>query len=407
MFIDSNFKPMKVQIGPVDENNAKDLVVGRTKLVESLWGRLESRSILLLGERRMGKTWVLQLALAICPDWAVPHLLDAEKCDSAPQFVFELNRTLHQRGLVPEKWWSKVGDWFRRMLQRVQGQTVGPVSIPEVDPWASLLEDTCRMLVEHSGERRAVLMIDELPFFLDKLIKTGRPQEAIQLLDTLRSLRHEQTSLGFLVCGSLGLHIVLGKLHETGYTGQPVNDMHPFEVPPLDSDDARYLAGCLLVGESVQCSDIAAVAQAAAEASSNVPFYIQQVLDWMAGLPGEPWTPERTSGVPAELFDAAADPAYFKYYDARLDRYYPDDIVEKARAALDVLSREQEGMEFDQLVNLVRHRPKTSTVDTEELLGVLRILRDDHYVVGKENHWRFKLDIVRYWWYSARGRLAI
>ncbi len=184
-------------------------------------------------------------------------------------------------------------------------------------------------------------------------------------------------------CGSLGLHIVLHKLRDAGYTGQPVNDMPPFEVPPLAPEDAQYLSGSLLLGEGVSCSDMKAVAHSIAHASSGVPHYIQHIVSWMCDQQTEPWTPERAASIPSELFNAAGDPAEFAYYDGRLDQYYPPDIVEKSRAALDVLSRKADGLHFDELLNLVRHRPKTLMVDSESFLQVLRVLRDDHYVVHK------------------------
>ena len=402
-----DFKPLRVQIGAVDERSAPDLVIGRTELVEALWRQLRAGSVRLLSERRMGKTWVIHLAMASRPDWAAPALFDAQGLASAPEFVQKLNRALHEAGLVSDKWWQTVVDWFRRPLQTLQGQELGKVTLPTLDTWPSFLEDTCRHFVEHNAGRNAVLIVDELPFLLDRLAKTGQEQDAMRLLDILRSLRHEHPSLRIALCGSLGLHIVLAKLHQAGYTGHPVNDMPPFEVPPLSPPDAAYLAGCLLLGEEVPCDDVAVVAEAIATASSGVPFYIQHLVNWMVQHPGQAWTPDRASNAPEELFNARGDPAEFAYYDERLDDYYPGDVVEKARALLDTLSREKAGMAFDTLVNLVRHRPKCVAVDPEQLLKVMRVLRDDHYVVAHNDHWRFKLDIVRQWWFNTRGRSAL
>ena len=299
------------------------------------------------------------------------------------------------------------GLWFRRLSQRLQGKKAGTLEVPDgFDPWEALLEDTCIHFAERSMPRQAVLMIDELPFFLDKIMKNRGPHEAIDVLDKLRFLRQTIPTLRMILCGSLGLHIVLQRLREVGYTGQPVNDIPPFELPPLTQRDASYLSGCLLLGEDVPCSNVEEVAQSVAQASSGVPFYIQHIVSWMSEQTGI-WTPDRALSVPQELFDAPGDPTEFSYYDRRLDQYYPEDIVEKARAALDVLSQKKEGLHFDELLNLVRHRPKTLMVDAESFLKVLRILLDDHYIVHKDKEWRFKLEILRHWWLEARGGLAL
>ncbi len=407
MMHETGFKPMKVQFGPVGEGTASELVVGRTGLVEELWRQLDTRSLRLLAERRMGKTWVLRLALSQPPPGVSALLFDVQRSGSAPEFVWQLNEAMHARGLISDKWWKWVGDWFRRAYQSLQGQKVAKIELPEFDPWSHLLEDTCRNFVAQGGEGCALLVIDELPFFLDKLIKEERHQDAAQLLDTFRSLREELPTFRQVFCGSLGLHIVLKKLHEKGYAGQPVNNMPPFEVPPLVPEDARYLAGCLLLGEAIPCSDVGAVASAVAEASSGTPFYIQHLVAQMTKDRNETRTPEQIRVLPEELFVAHGDPGEFAYYDGRLDDYYPEDIVEKARAVLDIVSRKPQGEEFDTLVNLVRHRPKTQTCDPEGILKVLRILRDDHYVLETDGAWRFKLEIVRRWWFDARGRLTL
>jgi hypothetical protein len=203
------------------------------------------------------------------------------------------------------------------------------------------------------------------------------------------------------------LHIVLQALRGFGYTGQPVNDMPPLDVPPLSPEDARYLAGCVLLGKKIACSDVGAVAESLAEACSYVPFYIIHAASWMRPQDHPQWTPDEAKKVPKKLFEASGDPAEFAYYNQRLDQYYPEGIVEKARAALDVLSREPRGLAFNDLVNLVRHRPKTLDVDPGEVRKILDDLRDDHYIVLVDGLWRFKLGIVRQWWFENRGKLAL
>ena len=403
----TNFKPLSVQLGSIDEKNAEQFVIGRDHIVESLWKSVQSASIRVLAERRMGKTWVLKLAVSRKPERVVAHLFDVQEYDNAAEFVLALNKELHKVKLISDKWYSHVLDWFRRVYQKLQRQKIGPILIPELDSWFMLLKDTFNHMTSHNGNFQVAIIFDELPFFLDKLIKSDRANEAIQLLDTFRALRHENTSLRLIFCGSLGLHIVLEKLHDIKYTGQPINDMPPFEVPPLSPDNAQYLSGCLLIGENIKCTDINAVAQTIAEGSCGVPFYIQHFIEWMTKRKEETWSPERALAIPKELFNAPGDPVEFSYYNSRLDVYYTEDIVEKARAMLDVLSRKAEGLPFNDIINLIRYRPSTLTVSPEQILEVLHILRDDHYVEKPGDNWQFKLDIVRQWWFETRGRLAL
>ena len=398
---------LKVRFGMPDGNLADESIVGRDGLVDSLWKKAEAGSLRLLSERRMGKTWLLKLAVGRRPDWALPMFFDLEQVHSAPEFVWRLNRGLREVDLVSEGWWSDIEAWFRRIYQQMQGKKVGPVEMPELDSWGSLLEDTCSRFAAKCGERRGILLFDELPFFLDNLIKNGNEVHAKEVLDKLRALRYEHPALRMIFCGSLGLHIVLARLNESGYTGQPVNDMPPFEVPPLEFEEACFLSGCLLSGERIPCSDLDGVAESIATESCGVPFYIQHMVSWMADSTVESWTAEHVAGVLDELFSAHGDPAEFSYYDRRLDQYYLAGVVDVARPTLDILSRSTEGLLLDELVNLLRHRPKTLPLDPEELLKPLRTLQNDHYLIRKDDRWRFKLEVVRKWWWEARGRLPL
>jgi hypothetical protein len=265
------------------------------------------------------------------------------------------------------------------------------------------LEHTCLHLIKKSEGKTPVLIIDELPFLLDKIVAAGRSDEAASLLDNMRALRQRHSALRMVFCGSLGLHIVLDKLRASGYSGQPVNDMPAFEVAPLSPVDAAYLSGCLLTGERVVCEDLDSCAEALAQVSSGVPFYIQHMVRAMAAETAVTWTPTRIQRLPQDLFTAPGDPVAFQYYEGRIGQHYPNDIAERALVVLDALSRDKRGLPFDELLNLVRHDPKTQMVDSESILQTARMLRDDHYLVQDGKRWRFKLEIIRRWWSMRKG----
>jgi hypothetical protein len=404
------FVPMRLSFSTPGVPDAREVVVGRAELADSLWANLEGASLRLLSERRMGKTWLLKLALACAPDWSAPMFFDAEQAQDACDFVLRLNRQLHASGLVQDNWWKKTQEWFQRLVVALGGKKLGPVEVPSnLLSWSAFLTQTCQHVIERKPSQTVVLIFDELPLFLDKLITSGRPTDAVEFLDTLRFLRQNQPTLRMVFCGSLGLHIVLKKLETTGYTGRPVNDMNPFDVPPLTDQCAAYLAGCLITGENALCKDVATCATAVAKAGSRCPFYIQKIVKWMKDHADKAWTTRAVATIVEQAANGTGDPFEFSYYEGRLPQYYPEDadLVDRARITLDVLSRESDGLPFDDLLNRVRHNPKTLTLDPEALLEVLRILRDDHYLVECDRHWAFKLDVIRLGWYHMRGRQAL
>lgn len=394
----------------VNEKNAERYVIGRDNDVKNLWNTLKSGSVRVLAERRMGKTWMLHLAIAKKPDWAIPFFLDVENFKSSQEFVWNLNRGLYRNNLVSKKHFNFVNKWFsaiRRLFQRVQKQDLGKVIIPELDTWENLLQDTIENFVKANKEKISVLIIDELPFFLDKLIKSDNIDDAIQVLDTFRAIRDANPSLRMIFCGSLGLHVVLSKLRDQGYTGRPFNNMPPFEVPPLDKEKACYLSGCLLIGQDIACSNPDEVARAVSEAGCGVPYYIQNIVKWMEEKKSETWDPEKTLSIPESWFESGIDPADLSYYDERLDMYYPEDMRDKARAILNVLSSNKEGLTLDKIINLIRYHPNTMTCDAKQVSQVVDTLQKDHYITMKKDVYGFKLEIVRKWWWNKMGRYGI
>lgn len=398
------FQPMSVKIGSVDKSNAQGLVIGRDPLADQFWQDLRRESLQVLSERRMGKTWFLHLAHARQPEDFHAVFLNVEDLKSAEEFSQRLLDTVY--GQVPPsgRLDRALGAW-KRHAPRVSGQDVGTIKLPKVANWKTGLRNALETFQQRVGDRFPVIILDELPHLPDSVVQANRASEAAELLDTLRALRQSMPSLRMVYCGSLGFHIVFKKLQEQKYSGQPVNDMGTFDVPPLDADAAALLAGNLLLGESVKCEDIEPVARSVGEVSARVPFYVQNLVHWMGNHDETPWTSESVSVVLKGIFDDVGDPLKFRYYDNRLDQYYPEEWVENARIVLDLLSRSAEGLQIGELLNLVHHIEKTMGLPHDELLKVLEVLRDDHYLVRRDHAYRFKLEIVRQWWYAARGAL--
>ena len=72
-----------------------------------------------------------------------------------------------------------------------------------------------------------------------------------------------------------------------------------------------------------------------------------------------------------------------------------------------LLSRTEVGLDFNELLNRIRHREETLEFSKDELLDQLQLLKDDHYLIKDGDKWIFKLDIVRKWWFEYRGGLNL
>lgn len=403
------WKPIQMAEGAIGVKTAPQMVHGRDDFVNRLWDKiLSGASLNVLAERRMGKTWALWLTVARQPDNVVSVFFDVEKTKSVEEFVIELNRFLHKQGFISNKFFKKVEIWYKGFVLNIQGQGVGKIKLPDnVVSWGYMLEDTLTKFAESCGGKTAVLILDEISLLLHKINKNQGVAIACDLLDKLRAYRQTIPNLQMIFCGSLGLHIVIKNLKAGGYTGSPINDLVPVNVEPLNQSNSLSLAGGLLSGEMIACSNVGKVAKAISNISSRVPFYIKNLIRWIKDHFSEPITPADIPTALQQLFDAPGDPVQFNYYNERMDQYYTKNEAQNARVILDILSRAEAGLGFDELLNRIRHRTESLEISDTELLAELQLLKEDHYLIKDGDKWIFKLNIVRKWWFEYRGGLNL
>ena len=120
---------------------------------------------------------------------------------------------------------------------------------------------------------RLVFFWDEFPWMVQSVQRNEGSKSAVEILDTIRSLRHEQSKFRVIFTGSIGLHHVLGKLSADGYPTSAKNDMFHVTVMPLAPPDAQRLAADLLQGENIACDNLAEAAATIAEEVDCIPYY--------------------------------------------------------------------------------------------------------------------------------------
>src|SRR5262249_1457650 len=259
-------------------------IFGRDPFIANLWGILDGNSVRMEAERRIGKTSILHKMEAEPPaGWEVVSL-DLEQVHSAAEFAEKVCEKVHDRLTG----WKKQGRRLLSFLGLVSGTHIGPIKFPEKKNqpdgyWKKLLTGTIEDLVEQQAAagKRVVFLFDEMPWMLSAIADPKRDgeQTAMEILDVLRALRQStSTGQGFrmVLCGSIGMHHVLGDLKKQGYKNQPVNDMVLIEVAPLDEPVAQELAYQLLAGEGLAAE--LNVPATIAEQTGGFPYYIHWVV---------------------------------------------------------------------------------------------------------------------------------
>lgn len=385
-------QPMQINFG----QPSADQVVGRDDVLNEIRRAItRGSSVILTGERRIGKSWVLKALVQDPPPggWIAVYT-DVEQI----QRISDLHEVLAER-LVQQL------PLARRAIERLLTSDITDIKGVPI-PHAPGLEpvDRLRRLVRGvaASGQRLILVLDELPILAQRL-EAGQPGEALVLLQLLRALRMEEDNLRMVLAGSIGLHHLL---HGQAEIRAAVNDLLPVAIGPLDPDEARTLTFRLLQGIGVH-EVSGPTLDSIVAGTDGVPFYIQHLV---AGLE------QRRDGV----IDAAAvaevrrnalygpdDPWQLRHYEARLPEYFGPDTP-LALACLDAIAARDDGLTLAEILDRVRgHRELESEAITDEgVRDVTERLRLDHYLTlhPETLHLAFSLGVVRDAWRALRFR---
>lgn len=390
--------------------SSKD-VVGRDGLIRLLWRLLhgdkspEGQSLVLVAERRMGKTSVVRKMADEAPPGVKVLIRDVAGLNTTLEFTGRLLSDALPHFSKRERATKTLGD----LWDKLGGVEVGGViKFPPTAAthWKELLE----RVIEQIGaieDTRFVLVWDEFPLMLQNIAREESLAQAKALLNNLRALRQSYPRGPRMVyTGSIGLHHVIAELRDAGnYANSPVNDMKTEEVPPLAAADARALATALFVGESLGPDPGGVAAAHLATAVDGVAFYIHQVVHalFRHQLPA---TPENIDNVINDALVDALDPWDLQNFRTRLKPYYGASAP-VANAVLEALAA-AETLTLDALLGQLSLRlasqgsPLAKRIVSGErsaLSELVELMMKDHYLVRRtDGALRFRFGVLRRWW---------
>jgi hypothetical protein len=375
---------------------APEEVVGRDALIAELWDKLERHGVMMTAERRMGKTSVLRKMLAQQPPGVTAFYWDLENIRSPEALVREIFNKVSEDLGNSQKWQGKV----QQLLKNWGGGTIAGVSLPKPDlTWQQHLQGMVRDLSAQVEDReRWLFLFDELPLAIDNIRQDKGASIAMEVLDTLRSIRQDYPQIRMVYTGSIGLHHVVAELRKQGYRNAPTNDLPPVEVEPLAEYDAWRLAQDLLMGEKVETADLAAVSQAIALAVDGNAFYIHHCVARLKGIA----QPIDAAQVETMLQTAVRhyDVWDLGYFVKRIDSYYG----ENAKLALLALDKLAPGSALTIGDWWNRVSIQTPDLDKEAFRSTLNLLEQDHYICRNDaGAYRFRFSLVQRYWHQQRG----
>ena len=376
---------------------APEHVVGRDALIIRLWEILQRQSLILVAERRIGKTCIIKKMIAEKPDHILMVYSDVEGINSTREFASEIVGSLrHHR-----KWHAQAREWFRRLFQRVEGAQIGEhITLPKglTGEWNETLTSIATQITtKHKGP--VIFAWDELPAMLKNIAEHEGPDVAMQVLRILRSLRQSHANLRMVFTGSIGLHHVLNAMGQAGHYGPVTNDMHTDEVPALDAEAAAHLAGELLAGKKITPAPGEDPATCIAGQVDGHPFFIQHVCD---DLPADRQvSAAEVTELVTQAIQSPESVWQLQHYETRIPHYYDETDAPVALAALDTVAHSDTPLTRDEIVNRLRSR--SPDANESQIEQVITLLCQDHYLASTDASYDFKFSLVKRWWRQHRS----
>lgn len=369
----------------------------REKLVNKIYEKLlDGNHILLSAPRRVGKSSIMyHLKDAPREGFSFIYLL-VESVNTAEDFCDELLKCIRES--------SSVGKW-----EKVKGGVSGFFEAINLEIQGIKLESNPNRKVQRYGEQLdkvfdeinnndfiTVIMIDEFPQVIENITKEDEQgkEMAILFLHLCRELRQRAgEKLRFIYTGSIGLPSVVKKI-----TSQAViNDITPFEVPPLNRKDAKSLICALLDYQSVSYN-------------SHVPEEALDIIEWL--------TPFNIQLIAQELIDIhetnetrleekdvqealkrvihTRNNQYFSSYHDRLNKAFADENQHQFVVdLLSTLSNTNVTFSKADLNTLTQNK----NISDQERQNILESLEYDGYISqNEEGNIAFASGILKMWW---------
>lgn len=351
------------------------------------------QSLLLSAPRRIGKS---SLAKRLLDDkekegWKCVYI-DLEGIATKESFLKKLTESFEQADL-----WSKTKDKVRNYGEMLAA-SIKEIEIKGVkidlnnDEMNQSVFNRLSEAFDHNTD--TLIVIDELPLFLGKLIADGKKLRDVEfLLNWFRSIRqNEASNIRWIFCGSVGLRnftIHYGLSHT-------INDLIDFNLGEMPEEEAKGLIKELASSYDIQIGEDE-INYMLTYLQWTIPYFIQLLIDRLRSDMFGKESPVSTSDIDKAISGLSRSD-YFQTWADRLKEYH--EFEDDAYRILDSLSAVAEGMSKETLQAIIMKGKESDSdmQDSRRLTKLLDMLEHDGYIIRDKNYRKFRSPLLRDWW---------
>ncbi len=388
-----------------------DAIIGREHEMKEIVDILEVQSVLLTSERRVGKTTLLRKLTEISPKgWTILNCTlegKSHPIECVKAIYTEAVKLRAQSGISR---WRKL---FTKSYDWLSNAKIYDSNLPRIKrDWKNELGRLIKDIVENI-DKKVVICLDEYPRMVWKIAReihedeSVRTQLAIEFLDVFRELRQkyeDARKIRFILCGSIGLHLVIKYLeNEKNYTGAPTNDMRSISLGGMKKEDVEKLCHRLLTEEKIEMANYEFFIMKMIEYTDALPNFIQLVCEQFQKRNYKQVDPQDIEKTIKYLLNEDSSYNWFDLARDRINKYYGN-RKELSRDILKYLSHHTNFTPEKEIIDYLKS--KTAIQSEHVVIDTLNDLRKDHYLIREIDagrKYRFKYNLLRLWWERNLG----
>lgn len=360
----------------------------RTQIVEKIYRRLDSGShIYISAPRRAGKTSIMRHLEDFPKDGYAFVYVSVEDIEDSENYFKLLSEELLDSNAVGKlmKASEKVSSIFERFKEHVKRIKLWNIEFEAPEKAKPKFIDEFEKLMREldTSDYKIVILVDEFPICLERIIAEHSEKDAVEFLHSNRSIRQRiKTGIQFVYTGSIGLPNITRKLNATA----TINDLNVVSVPPLSEQEAGEFIRKLLRTYNVKYEP-GTVKYLMTKLKWLIPFMIQLIAQMLIDD-----YENNNIRVSKKTIDNVLEKAsnhrynlYFENYYSRLDKTLPGEESQIAKHIL-LLIAQQDKVPLDALKQL------------KDARRVLEILEFDGYINNQDNIYSFNSPILQMWW---------
>lgn len=370
----------------------------RRKYIEDkIWHEVsQGNSVLFLAPRRVGKSSIVSYMAENSLEGFIGKYEDIESDASLQDFYIRMVRMIHDSLSNYGKSKKWVTTWWNSWTLKSIGEDkvdIGKAEVNYKETFFNLLDE---LMVNNE---KVILFLDEFPDVVLRLYEKQGEDEAIQLLNDVRSLCHDEkfkNTFVLVLLGSVGLAHIVKKI--TGRSHK-INQTHKVFLPPLEIEDAINFLNFLIEGASMQIDE--EVKQYLLKKIGNyIPFYIQLIVEECDEILV---IDNRPSLKPADIGKAynilLEKNEHFQDWDERLSKYYPN-IYKFLNQVLSTCAN-QGNLSLNEIFNIA--------VGYDMAIQWKAVIDDvliaDGYIYNIDNKYFFNSPLLRDWWRARHPQM--